>query len=402
MVDTVVIVSDSGYINGGNAKVALKSAVGLSKRGIKVILFCGTFPIDTDVLKNNIEIVCLNQKDILNDKYRIRAIFQGIWNFKAKLEFENLLKKLNPKATVVHFHSWSKVLSCSIFSVTKKYGFKIVITAHDYFGFCPNGGFFNYKKKEICHYKPISLNCIFCNCDHRKFVHKIWRVTRQIVQNLVLWRNKDITFITISNLNDRVVKENLDKRFMTMHLINPVELSNNTSVNVQKNNYYLFIGRLSEEKGIELFCQALKELKLPGIVLGDGYKLGELKTRYPNIKFMGWVSTKEMEEYLYQTRALIFPSLWYEGAPLIITEMKSFGIPCIVSDATSAIEEIEDGITGYVFKSGDIDDLKSAILLTKQTDLNNIQKNISKIDLNIYKMINHVNNLIELYNKILI
>lgn len=402
MLDTIVIVSDSGYINGGNAKVALNSAIGLSKKGLRVILFCGTSPINDEVLKSNIEVVCLDQKDILNDKNRIRAITQGIWNSSAKVEFEKLLINLNSKSTVIHFHSWSKVLSCSLFAVTKKYGFRIVITAHDYFGFCPNGGFFNYQKNEICNYVPMSLKCICCNCDHRKFVHKIWRVVRQIVQNTILWRNKDITYITISNLNDEIVRANLDKQYKTVRITNLNEIYNNIPVSVQNNKYYLFVGRLSEEKGIDLFCEALKHLKLPAIVLGDGYKLDELKNKYEDIDFVGWVSRSEMEKYLYKARALIFPSLWYEGAPLTIIEMKSYGIPCIVSDVSSAYEEIDDGESGYIFKSGDIEDLKRKILLIQNSNISNMSKAIvDKFNPDMYSLDSHVKNLLDVYNNII-
>lgn len=402
LLDTIVIVSDSGCINGGNAKVALNSAIELSKKGLKVILFCGMYPISDEVLRSNIEVICLNQKDILNEKNRIRAITQGIWNSTAKAEFEKLLIKLDRKSTIIHFHSWSKALSCSLFAITNKYKFKIIITAHDYFGFCPNGGFYNYKKNSICNYKPMSLRCISCNCDPRKFVHKIWRITRQIVQNAVLWRNKDITYITISDLNDRVVRANLDKQYKTVRVTNPVELCNSMQVNVQDNKCYIFIGRLSEEKGIDLFCEALKQLKLPGVVLGDGYKLNELKIKYPNIEFVGWVSRKEMENYLYGARAMIFPSMWYEGAPLVIIEMKSYGIPCIVSDVSSACEEIKDGEDGYIFRSGDLDELKSKIMLIENSNISAIGNEIiNKFNANIYSMNMHMKKLLDIYNSII-
>ena len=58
---------------------------------------------------------------------------------------------------------------------------------------------------------------------------------------------------------------------------------------------------------------------------------------------------------------MVFPSSWYEGAPLVIMEMLQYGIPCIVSDISSASEVIDDGKNGYIFKNNDIEALSDAM-----------------------------------------
>ena len=60
-------------------------------------------------------------------------------------------------------------------------------------------------------------------------------------------------------------------------------------------------------------------------------------------------------------RALVFPSLWYEGQPLTVLEAKGLGVPVIVSDACAGREEVEDGVTGLWFKSQDVGDLTRAL-----------------------------------------
>ena len=72
---------------------------------------------------------------------------------------------------------------------------------------------------------------------------------------------------------------------------------------------------------------------------------------------------KETEKYMSKAKALIFPSLLYEGAPLTVEEALNLVLPCIVSDSSSAVEKIIDGKNGYIFKSNNIDDLKNKILL---------------------------------------
>jgi glycosyltransferase involved in cell wall biosynthesis len=402
-IENIVIVNDAANITGGIGMVALPSALSLARRGFHVILFTSVGPVDESLKDEHLEVICLNQKDILNDPKRLRAIKQGIYNTKAKNEFENILKTLSPINTIIHFHSWSKALSNSLFSITSKYKFKIIITLHDYFFSCPNGAFYNHKAKKICNLKPMSIRCMTCNCDSRNYIQKVWRVLRQFVQNRTLWSNSAISFIVISNLNRKISENNLrNKGVKICYLRNPIELNKSRMVNVQENNEYLFIGRLSTEKGVELFCKAMEELKLHGTVLGDGYLLDQLKAKYTNIKFIGWIKHSEMVKHLQNCRALVFPSLWYETAGLVVIEMKSYGIPCIVPDQCAASEEIVDGETGYIFKSGSLDSLKNAIKKVQLADISNMQANIiQQFNPQIHSIETHTNNLLKIYNEML-
>ena len=404
MLKNIVIVNDSASINGGAGKVALTSAIGLANCGYNVIIFTAFGPVDKR-LENiiNLRIICLNQMDILSDPNRWRAVKQGIWNRVAYEEFNNLLLTLNPKDTIVHFHAWIKSLSASLFSITAKYNLKIVITLHDYFLFCPNGGLFNYQTKKICKVKALSLRCLLCNCDSRSYLQKVWRYVRQMIQQHVFYTNKEINIIYISKLNKDISYPYLSTHTNRWYFVqNPIELNLQDPVNIVYNKKYLFIARLSSEKGIELFCQAMTDLNLEGCVLGDGYLKESLQQKYPNVEFVGWVTGRTKDLFIRQGKALVFPSLWYEGAPLTIIEMKSYGIPCIVPDQCSASEEIIDGQTGYIFKTGDLDSLKLAIKKYENADIQEKQdKLLSAFDLNKYTMENHCVELIKVYNDIL-
>lgn len=92
---TIVVVNDFSFVNGGAGQVAISSAIGLLAKGYRVILFTAVGPVDENLAKQGIEVVCLNQYDILHDPNRMRAIIQGVWNVKAKVVFEKLLRTLN-------------------------------------------------------------------------------------------------------------------------------------------------------------------------------------------------------------------------------------------------------------------------------------------------------------------
>ena len=360
MLKNIVFVCDSSHVLGGIENVAFTAAKELASRHYNVYLFASIGPINKDLMEAGIHIMCLEQYDILSNPNRFSAIRQGIFNNKAYLRLKEMLKGLNPEETIIHVHGWTKALSSSIFLAIANTGFKVVVTIHDYFSVCPNGGFYNYQQNKICNKKPLSLNCICCNCDSRSYPIKLFRVIRSFVQRRNMFRNRQLYFIYISQITHDAVLPYLEKHIKgAFYLRNPAKIQNNLPVDISCNDTYLFIARLSPEKGAKLFCQAITDLGLKGCVLGDGYLKDELIAAYPNIEFVGWVDGNRKDAIIRKGKGLVFPSLWYEGSPLTILEMMSYGIPCIVPDRCAASEEIKDGITGYVFKTGDLGILPS-------------------------------------------
>lgn len=403
MLRNIVIINDFGFINGGAGKVAITSAKLLSQQGYNVTFLTAVPPVDKELIEKGVQVVSLEQKDILSNPNRLQAMYQGIWNVKAAKTLESILTQYNAEETIVHFHCWMKALSCSLWKVMANSQIKIAVTLHDYFLFCPNGGLFNYQKLKICQKKPSSMSCLFCNCDSRSYLQKLWRFYRQMVQTYWLLRNRNISFISISDLNEKVSKPYLNHISCKWYrLQNPIEINNHSFVNITNNNIYLFIARLSAEKGVELFCQAITDLNLKGCVLGDGYLKDSLQKKYPNIDFAGWVTGEKKETIIRRGKALVFPSLWYEGAPLTIVEMKSYGLPCIVPDKCAASEEIVDGKTGFVFESGSLSSLKEVLVRCENCEIASLQKNISdSFDPNMYSEDTHLKSLVNIYADVL-
>lgn len=358
IIKNVIIVCDYGYIEGGAARIAHETAIALKKAGYNVIFFCAVGPISDELINANIDVVCLNQNDILHENNKFKAILQGISNKYAKLEFSKVLAKLNNTETIIHVHTWTKGISSSIFKVAEQKGFKVVITIHDYFLICPNGGLFNYKARKICTLKPMSIRCISCNCDARSYLQKLFRVIRQYKQNTNIRKRNNISYIFISEFSKkefciRYNKIPTNKQYFLPNLINFPE--NRDRVKCELNDIYLFIGGITEVKGIRLFCEAVTQANVKAIVIGQGLLKEELETAYPNIDFVGWKSKAEMEDYIKKARCLIFPSLWYEVAPLTPLELMAYGIPIICSDLNAASNYIIDNSTGLIYDGNSID-----------------------------------------------
>lgn len=376
-VKTVVIVNDFNYTQGGASKVAIDTARLLKEENIEVIFFSAVNNEEEKI--DGIKYISTNQKEALKEKNKIKGALNGIYNLKAKKEFKKLLNTLDKDATIIHVHGWTKALSSSIFDIAFKMKFKVVLTLHDYFTACPNGGYFNYKKNEICHLKPLSWKCIKCNCDSRNYGFKLYRVIRQFVQNKIVKLNEKLeNVITISEFSEKILKPTLGENTKITRIYNPIDIDENAEkVDPSKNEYYLYVGRISKEKGVDLFCEAITDLGLKGIVVGDGDEKVKLENQYPNIEFTGWKNKDEVKQYMKGARALIFPSRWYETAGLTVLEAQSLGIPAIVSKNSAASE--------FVPKVNSFKDIKE--LKRKIVDKNlEIKKNI-KIENYKYKLL---------------
>lgn len=360
-VENVVIVNDFNYTQGGASKVAIDTARLLNEDGLKVYFFSAVNKEEEKI--NGVTYISTNQNEALKERNKIKGAINGIYNFKAKREFKRLLKTLNSDNTIIHVHGWTKALSSSVFDIAFKMEFKVVLTLHDYFTACPNGGYFNYKQNEICHLKPLSWKCIKCNCDSRNYGFKLYRIVRQFVQNKIVKLNDKLEYaISISDFSEKILRPTLGKNTKVTRIYNPIDIDENAEkVDPSKNEYYLYVGRVSKEKGVDLFCQAISELGYKGIVVGDGDERQKLETQFPNIEFTGWKNKDEVKAYMKGARALIFPSRWYEGAPLTPIEAMQYGVVVLVSENSSAREYITQNIQNLAMFKTNKNDLKKIL-----------------------------------------
>ncbi|WP_079435677.1 glycosyltransferase family 4 protein [Zoogloea sp. LCSB751] len=363
----VVIVNDYDYVQGGASKIAIESANLLASSGCRVIFFCGVSDQGRSDLKG-VEVVVAADVDFLSNPSKLKGAAQGIFGFTVKDRMARLLARLDKRNTVVHFHGWTKALSSSVFDAVFQAGFRSVLTLHDFFVACPNGGFYNYQNREICEKKSLSLACLMENCDSRSYTFKLYRSARLLVQNSVVGVNSKVdAYLYISKFSHRLIAPYLAGRnSLVEYLPNPISMEKPAGrVRVEENDFFLYVGRLSKEKGVEVFCEATRRAGKRAIVVGDGELLGELKARFGGadscIKFVGWKQPHEVADYIRNARCFVFPSLWYETFGLTVCEALAQGVPCLVSSDTAAIDFI-DGKNGLVFPRNDVSALANAMI----------------------------------------
>ena len=354
----IVIVNDFAHVNGGAAKVAIGSAVGLAERGHTVTFLSAVRPVAPELDKPRLRVQLTDQYDIKGDPNRFRAATQGLWNHKAMAAIRDAVQEFDPEKTIIHIHGWSKALSSSVARQVGHQRFPIVLTLHDYFYACPNGGFFNFQTNKICELRALSAACVRENCDRDGYSQKLWRTVRQVIQNRYGFADAQIKhFISLSHLSEQLLRPYLPEGATLYRVPNPVEMKKEQPVAVGDNAQFVAVGRLSPEKGFALLAAATASIQADVTFVGDGPERSRIKSIYPRATITGWQPASVVEKYLRSARALVLPSLWYEAQPVSVLEAAAVGLPSIVPDDCAARELVDDGETGFWFRGGDLTDL---------------------------------------------
>lgn len=402
----IIIVYDTGYINGGAAKVAITEAIALAESGLDVTYFAAVGPVDECLEKSGVKVICLAEKELKeqlgNVHNKIHGAIQGLWNLRVKDHFTALLDHFRPEDTIIHFHGWSLALSPVMFFVTKKGGFKIAITCHDYEINCPEKIYYNYKAESICECKAMSFRCIWSNCDKRSRFQKLYRIIRQKILLKELSKNK-LSLIYITEKEKSFIHKDLTLKAREYIVQNPVEIRPYINIDPSNNERYVYIGRISSEKGLEMFCKAVSKAGVKADVIGNGDKLNELRKTYGNVQFHGWLSSDEMSIILQMARCLVVTSVWVETGPLNVPETQcAYALPCIIPSMCGIVDSVRKNKTGLIFEIGNIDSLVSCIEKSKNDQLlKRLSENCLKIDKSKYWVKTHICRLLETYNNIL-
>ena len=403
-VKNIVVVDDTADDFGGSAQVAYVTARVLADRGYNVVYFAGSGPVHKRL--TGIRVITVNNESFLNNHSKIKGAWNGLSSKQTYHALCDLLSDFDSTDTVLHIHSWTHALSSSIFNAIADMGFKSLVTLHDYFLTCPNGGYYNYKRHEICHLKPCSFACIARNCDKRNYAQKIYRVARISIQTKAIARAKP-RFAYLSEFTYHILRNNQFDDGNPLFLPNPVEIQGKYCASpISSRKGYLFIGRMDPEKNPALFCEALTTLNLPGTLCGDGPLLSELRKQYPNLNFLGWCDKDELIHQARSCKALIMTSSWLEASPLVCLEaMLAAGIPSIVPNTCGAIDYIKNGKNGVWFENGSVKSLCKAIKLIE--DDNSYERICDKINENLPALRHdrsyecYANKIIEIYENLL-
>jgi glycosyltransferase involved in cell wall biosynthesis len=324
------------------------------------------------VLKNEVELLIsngnevtlhsVNNKSIVSILDKFLTLLKVPFSFSSYKEMKKLLEKVKPD--VVHVHNYFPLFSPSIFYACNKLKIPVVHTLHNYRAVCPTALLMHDGKLNETSIKHSSWWTVSKRVYRDSFVGSLSLACMvELHKRLGTWQTKVERFIALTEFSRQkfieagwpegkiVVKPNfIEDPFNGVSSLN------------KKGGYALFVGRLSEEKGIDILFNAFKKVDLTLKIIGDGPLNGFVEENScDNIEFLGRKEKDDVLELVKNASFIIMPSTWYEGFPMVLVESFACGTPALVSKLGSMEEIIVDGATGLHFEAGNPNDLATKV-----------------------------------------
>lgn len=333
------------------------------------------FENETELLRqhgNEVETLIFNNNDI-NQLSKVELAVKLFYNKDSYNKLNAIIEKFNPE--IIHVHNFFPLASPSIFFASKKKKIPLVITLHNYRLICSNGILFRENKIcEKCVNSAFPISGIIHKCYRNSRLQTAFLTTMTALHKLIkTWNNKIDGYICLTEFSKNKLVNSSLKLDESKIYIKPNFSFQKKNEAKKRENFYLFVGRLSEEKGIKTLLELAKKSEIKLKIAGTGEMQEEVlaaSKQVPNIEFLGQKNKEELKELYSKCKALIFPSTWYEGFPMTIVEALSNGTPVICSKIGGLPEIINHNYNGLLFEANNTDSLVSSIFDFEENKVN--------------------------------
>ena len=355
----ILMVNKFHYLKGGSEKYYFELAELLKEKGHTVAFF------SMDNEKN----IHTNYKEYfvkpidLNNGSKLQAL-DVIYSKENMKIMEEALEDFKPD--IVHLNNFQRQLSASIIEPIIKKNIPIVFTAHDVQAICPAIVMLDNEKNicEKCTGGKYS-NCIKNNCiKNSKLKSLLGAIEGKYYRNKKIYTKKIDYIITPSEFyRSKFIEDGINEnKIEAIH--NFIDI-NNYNLETKNNDYALYIGRLSKEKGILNLIKAFSEIKNKKLyIAGDGpekEKINQIikeEKLEENIILLGYLKQEEVKEYIKNASFIVVPSIWYENCPYSVLETQAIGKAVIGANIAGIPELVKDKENGLIYKYDDISELK--------------------------------------------
>ena len=364
----ILLVNNFYYNRGGDCTYMFSLKALLEKKGHKVIIFSMNHPknFDTEYSKYFVSHIDYAE-EIKNKKMSsgIKVLRKTLYSGEAKKNIEVLIREEKPD--IAHLQNIHHHITPSIFHVLRKNNIPIIWTLHDYTIICPNTSFLAdghicEKCKKRKYYWPLLIRC-----KKNSFPASALAAFETVVHRLLRVYNLVDVFIAPSKfLRDKYLEYGF-KKDNIIHINHFIDFP---IVKERKpaDDYYLFVGRIAEEKGVKTLIDAALKVNRGHLKIAGGGPLYDEMVEYVKqndknniIDFLGHISRDKLRDLYKKCKFIVVPSEWYENAGLIIFEAFASGKPVIGARIGGIPELVKHNVRGINFESGDKDDLAGAI-----------------------------------------
>jgi glycosyltransferase involved in cell wall biosynthesis len=259
---------------------------------------------------------------------------------------------------VIHYHN------ISLFGpAVLKYGkAKKIYTLHDHWLVCQLNSL--YRNGQPC---PITnsagngsntTNLLFHCLPHiisERRPIQMWRFGKLLAES--------INFVDIFLTPSEYMRMIAYKSGITKPIVTIPNFINDPGYNgTGKRDYFLFTGRLEDNKGIMSLVEAFRQSEEKLVIAGDGALFKKIKKmRLKNIRLLGWVPVSKMPNLYDRAKATVIPSRSPENFPTVALESYSRGIPVIGSNIGGIREIVRLVDESLLFIPGNVPMIKDII-----------------------------------------
>jgi glycosyltransferase involved in cell wall biosynthesis len=288
---------------------------------------------------------------------RLAQIISAIWSRTAARRVRDSIKANGSQ--VVHVHNTFVSASPSVYEAAEACGVPVVQTLHNYRLVCPAATV--YRAGHPC------TDCLGRAVPWPAVAHACYRGSRAqsavVAATLAVGRVRGTysrrigAYLALTRFQrDLLVRGGLPAE--KVHVV-PNFLEPDPGVTDGPRRGFLFVGRLSEEKGLPTLVRAAA--LVPGTirVAGEGplTPLVQAAGRKGDLEVLGHLDKAAVFDQLRRAVAMVLPSVWFEGLPVSVLEAFATGTPVIASRIGSLAELVRDGVTGLLATPGDDRDL---------------------------------------------
>lgn len=399
MKQKILIVNKFLYPRGGDCICSLNLRNLLETNGHEVCFFAMDYSenIQFPESKYFADEVSFTKRDV---KSKISAFKRLIWGTGIKKKLEDLIDIFKPD--IVHLNNIHSYLSPIIAKLAYDKNIKVIWTLHDYKLICPTYScLYNGQVCEACFSNKSQV--LFRKCMKKSII-----ASALAFGEAIQWNQKKLsqwvdTFICPSQfMAEKMLQAGypVEKLKVVCNFIADEKIDLIHSINTDIRNAYCYIGRLSEEKGLETLLAVAATLPYNLYIAGEGPLKNNLCEKYSsanNIHFMGQLNYHEIIALLRQVCFSVIPSIWYENNPLSVIESLCCGTP-VLGSRIGGIPELLTDDYSQLFVANNPQDLEEKIhlMFNKCGKINNYE--LSNISISRFSSEVHYSKLIDIYN----
>lgn len=358
----VLIVNKFYYARGGDCVCTLNLEKLLNAQGWEVAVYAMKYPENLSSEWSSYFAEEISFSGGVGEKVRAAKRLLGYGDIKAS--FKKILEDFKP--SIVHLQNIHSYLSPIIAKMAKDCGCRVVWTLHDYKLLCPSYSCLRDGKPcELCF--TDKSNVIKYRCMKNSMVASVLGYMEAVKWNKDwLERYVDAFVCPSAFMAQKMAQGGFDKTKLHVicNFLDPIKLQVLKEQQAQREKTYLYIGRLSHEKGVGTLLEVAKTLPFKLKIAGGGPLSEQFKEEYKGygqIEFLGHQNAEQVSKLLSQATFAVVPSEWYENNPLSVIESLCAGTPVVGANIGGIPELIDNGDTGYIFESENSAQLRECI-----------------------------------------